>query len=96
MAIPTEEFAERNNPPRRELAEHLPPKPSVNDLPEPYDFFWSIQEDGRGDDPAERNRFRLAAWPHRNAGAVQWECLLERTSADENRDGSLNSGFEQD
>jgi hypothetical protein len=55
-----------------------------------------IQEDGRGDDPAPANRFRLAAWPHRHAGGVQWQVLLERTSADENRDGSLNSGIEQD
>lgn len=82
------------DPPTLRSAHQLPPKPSETSLPEPFDFYWEVREDGRGDDPAERARFRLAAWPWRNAGNVQWEVMLERVSGDPRRDGSSTSGFD--
>jgi hypothetical protein len=96
LAVPTEEFTEHNDPPRLASSARLPRKPSVNSLPEPFDFFWEVVEDGRGDDPAARNKFRLAAWPMREAGAIDWAVILERISNDENRDGTLNSGIDED
>jgi hypothetical protein len=96
LAVPTADFTEDNNPPRRRSARELPAKPSNIDLPHPFDFCWEIAEDERGDDPAARHKFRLLSWPWRDAGGVQWSVLLERVSNDENRDGTLDSGFDQD
>lgn len=94
LAVPRSiEEAHKLSRPKAETAKHLR-RPSVETLPEPLDFFWEVVEDGRGDDPAERNKFRLAAWPERVPGNVEWRVLLERVSNDENRDGSLNSGFD--
>lgn len=53
----------------------------------PMNFWWEVVEDGRGDDPAERWRFRMAAEPYRQPGRVQWSVLLERQSADPERLG---------
>lgn len=94
FAIPTDEFTEENNPPRRSSAREQPPKPSVTDLPQPFDFHWEIREDGRGDDPSPRWRFRLLSWPWRHAGGVEWQAMLERVSDDDTRDGSPTSGFD--
>ncbi len=98
LAVPPDaDFVEDNVPPRRDTAEEVSrlPKPSVKSLPEPFDFYWEVHEDGRGDDPPQHNKFRLAAWPHRNAGNVEWTCMLERISVDERRDGSSTSGFDE-
>lgn len=51
------------------------------------DFFWEIVEDGRGDQPAERQRFRVLGRPHRDEGGVQWIVLLERMAEDLDRRG---------
>lgn len=56
----------------------------------PMNFWWEIVEDGRGDDPPERWRFRLAAQPDRQPGSVQWVVLLERQSSDPDRTGALH------
>ena len=94
LAMPEScEAARKLTPPEIESARKLR-RPSVETLPEPFDFFWEIAEDGRGDYPAEKNRFRIAAWPWRDPGGLQWQVVLERISNDENRDGSLNSGFD--
>lgn len=95
LAIPNAVFTRRNDPPRLSSAEQLPPKPSNNSLPDPYDFFWEVVEDGRGDDPPVRSKYRLAAWPMRQPGNAEWTVILERVSNDENRDGTLNSGFDE-
>jgi len=94
IAIPSHEFTEENNPPNRRSAREQPHKPSVTDLPQPFDFHWEIREDGRGDDPAPRWKFRLLSWPWRDPGGVQWRCVLERISNDDDRDGSHNDGFD--
>lgn len=51
------------------------------------DFFYEVVEDGRGDNPADRKRFRLAATPERRAGEQDWVLVLERTAGDMERDG---------
>ena len=96
LAVPNGAFTCANDPPNRDSAFALPPRPSVNSLPQPFDFYWEVAEDGRGDDPAARSKFRPAAWPNRNPGGVQWEMLLERVSSDANRDGSSTDGFDAD
>lgn len=96
LAVPNHDFTEENVPPRPRSAEDLPKRPSVTSLPQPFDFYWEVVEDGRGDDPAVRSKFRLAAWPNRNPGGVQWECLIERVSSDANRDGTSTNGFDPD
>jgi hypothetical protein len=59
--------------------------PQEKHIPQPYEFFWEIVEDGRGDDPPKRERFRLMNRPMRQAGKLQWVCWLERTSLDRTR-----------
>lgn len=51
------------------------------------DFFWEVVEDGRGDDPAPRFRFRIYSAPSRNEGRMQWEVLLQRANHDMDRQG---------
>lgn len=61
---------------------------------QPVDFFWEVVEDGRGDDPAYRRRFRLLADPYRDPGGAQWVVALERADRDMKRDGTPeNDGF---
>lgn len=61
-------------------------------LPEPYDFFYELIEDGRGDDPAARQKYRLLNQPFRRAGKVDWTLMLEREGQDSNRDGTPATG----
>lgn len=63
-----------------------------DDVPEPFDFFYEVVEDGRharaaGVSP-ERQRFILSATPALDAGEAEWVLTLERASRDMNRDGS--------
>lgn len=62
------------------------PEEHEDHIPEPIEFFYEVVEDGRGDNPPVRPKFRLAAGPHRNASAVEWVITLERTSQDRTRD----------
>lgn len=54
----------------------------VKRIEEPFDFFWEIVEDGRGDGNPPREKFRLAGHPWRHEGGVEWCCILERVSED--------------
>lgn len=56
------------------------------EVPFPYDFFYEVVEDGRGDVPPARNRFRLLSKPFRRAGKVDWTIMLEREDPDRERD----------
>lgn len=51
------------------------------------DFFYEIVEDGRGDEPAYRRRFRLLTDPMRDPGGAQWIIALQRADRDTGRDG---------
>lgn len=53
----------------------------------PVDFFYEVVEDGRGDDPAIRRRFRLLSDPMRDPGGAQWIVALQRADRDMGRDG---------
>jgi hypothetical protein len=48
------------------------------------DFFYQVVEDGRGDQPAERRRFRPQSLPYRDETNFQFAIILER--ADEELD----------
>lgn len=65
-------------------------------IPEPYEFFYEIVEDGRGDDPAKRHRFRPMNEPSRRPGKVDWILMLERVSLDRTRDNksAIGEGIE--
>lgn len=52
---------------------------------EPIRFFYEIQEDGRGDDPAWRARFIPMSEPNRKADDVQWQIMLSRVDPDGRR-----------
>lgn len=56
------------------------------------DFFYELVEDGRGDDPADRQRFRVLGRPWRDAGNVQWSVMLEEASETTDRAGQSRVG----
>lgn len=60
--------------------------PSEQQIPEPYDFFYEVVEDGRGDGEPARDRYRLLSKPFRRASKVDWTILLERVSPDRTRE----------
>jgi hypothetical protein len=60
-------------------------------IPEPWDFYYEIVEDGRGDPQPVRSMFRLLSEPHRAAGSVSWQLMLQRISGDNKRNGA--SGY---
>lgn len=59
-------------------------------------FFYEVAEDGRGDDPPARRRFRLFGEPHPNAENVEWILFLERTAENRARDGTSLVGVDDD
>lgn len=56
-------------------------------LRDPYQFFYEIVEDGRGDDPPARSRYMLSATPWRNETSAQWGILLSPVSSATDRFG---------
>ena len=68
------------------------PAPHEDVLPEPYDFYYEVVEDDRGDPLPKRAKFRLAKAPYRDAENVQWIVTLERMLEDNERDGSSPYG----
>lgn len=74
---------------RKTLMPIVAPMPGMHrsepHIPEPYEFFWEVVEDGRGDDPAKRHKFRPMSAPFRRAGKVDWTIMLERVSLDRTR-----------
>lgn len=65
-------------------------------IPEPYDFFYEVVEDGRHVEKEERRKFRLAAPPSLQANKIGWTLLLERTSEDRDREGVSQIGEDRD
>jgi len=51
------------------------------------DFFYEIVEDGRGDNPAARQRFQINGYPFRKETSVQFGVYLVRESEDLTRRG---------
>jgi hypothetical protein len=50
-------------------------------------FFYEIQDDGRGDNPAARQRFNISGFPYRAESKLQFIVILVRESQDMNRLG---------
>lgn len=67
------------------LTGHTVPTPHEDAIPEPYEFFYEVVEDGRGDPNPVRQRYRLMSSPARRAGSVDWIVRLERESLDRTR-----------
>jgi hypothetical protein len=65
-------------------------------IPDPYEFFYEVVEDGRGDNPPKRAKFRPLNVPERRPGNVDWTIMLERVSQDRTRDNKsgIGSGLE--
>jgi len=63
------------------------PDKGEDQVPQPFDFFYEVVEDGRHCDPAERKRFRLATAPFLDAPNQQWILSLQKESGDMGRDG---------
>lgn len=55
-------------------------------IPDDAEFFYEVFEDGRGDNPAERGRYRLSSAPYRDVENLGWTFVLERRSEDYGRD----------
>lgn len=66
---------------------------ATESVPEPYEFFYEIVEDGRSNDgrPPHRARFRPLSNPFRSASEVEWTIVLERVSEDMDRRGNPQS-----
>jgi len=72
------------------------PGESARKAPGPStDFFYEVVEDGRGDEPPHRERFRVFGFPWRDEGAVSWAVVLERCSEDFGRDGLSQIGTDR-
>ncbi len=61
-------------------------------IPEPFDFYYELMEDGRGDAQPVRSKFRLSGTPMLREENLDWVVLLTRESLDANRDGTSASG----
>lgn len=61
------------------------PTPHEDHIPEQWEFFYEIVEDGRGDPDPVRAKFRPFSVPFRRAGQVDWTIILERVSEDRDR-----------
>lgn len=68
---------------------------SGEELEEPYDFFWELVEDGRGDPNPDREKFRIVGHPFRKEAAVQWVVVLERISEDNDFNGFSSYGGDE-
>lgn len=69
-----------------ELSGRISGKDSIKDN---LEFFYEIVEDGRGDNPAHRQKYRLSAPPFRQAGKIHFVVVLDRIGGDDmDRDGT--------
>lgn len=78
------------------LSGHIVPKIGEDEVPEPYDFFYEIAEDGRGNPDPQRQRYRLLSQPMRRAGKMDWVVGLERVSEDRDRHAFSQLGPDHD
>ena len=70
------------------LSGHQIPDMHEDQIPEPYDFFYEVVEDGRSDPEPVRRKFRLAAAPFMDMEqGIGWNIVLEKMSEDRSRQG---------
>jgi hypothetical protein len=60
------------------------------------DFWWEIVEDGRGDEPPLRTRYRVLGAPDRDIDGMQWVINLEAASESLSRLGAPQIGNDAD
>lgn len=61
-----------------------------DEVPEDIEFFYEIVQDGRGDEPAQRTKYRIASPPYLQAGKVGYSLVLERIGgSDLDRNGNV-------
>lgn len=70
---------------RDQLEGHTITTLAQDTLPKNLEFFYEVVEDGRGDARPIRDKFRLAATPHRDTNTIDWRVTLERIGDDERR-----------
>jgi len=63
------------------------PQQHEDELPEPYDFYYELHEDGRLDPDPTRQRYRLLTPPTLKGAGTEWVFSLERASEERNRQG---------
>jgi hypothetical protein len=66
-------------------------EPESNDR---IDFFYELAEDGRGENPAERDRYRLLGGPDRKEGSLYFAVNIERASEDTDRLGETQEAVD--
>lgn len=72
----------------RLLGLDIPNTGHFDHIPPGMSFFYEVREDGRGDCPAWRAKYRMAtAEPWRRADQLMWTFPLERVSEDRDRNG---------
>ena len=54
-------------------------------IPEPWDFFYEVVQDGRGGREPDRPRFRIRGCPFLKADTAEWLFVIERTSRQRTR-----------
>ena len=65
-------------------------------VPDPYDFFYEVVEDGRHGGREQRRKFRLSAAPALDAENLWWVLMLEREGEDRDRNGNNQLGTDTD
>lgn len=63
------------------------PEKREDEVPEPYEFFYEIVEDGRHGPQPLRGRFVLTSTPFLDVANQQWTLTLDKQSGDMGRDG---------
>jgi hypothetical protein len=94
FAIPSQAWVATENPPKTDSSTRIPAHSGHGK--DRTDFYYEVAEDGRGDDPPARNKYRIADQPFRKAGDVQWIVTLERVSEDNDRRGRNQLGPDKD
>jgi hypothetical protein len=78
-----------------QLEGRMIPEEDEEEVPQPYEFFYEIVEDGRHEANPRRQRFRPASAPFFDAENQQWVIVLERTSGDMGTDGRPENDDEE-
>lgn len=87
LRIPANNVHVGNIPPRSTAVEAHGVNDTELSTNAKIDFWWEVQEDGRGDSPALRRRFRVFGGPSRRPGEVMWACNIELADEARNRVG---------
>jgi hypothetical protein len=58
-----------------------------DNVPQPWEFYYELVEDGRGDPEPVHQRFRFLSYPRRDSDNCQWVVMLQKMSEDDNRQG---------